>query len=573
VVGYEVYHGTESEKYQSVFSSTTNSVTVPNLGPGEHYFAVKAHGSDRTLDSDFSEEVSTSIPYPPAAAFRADVTGGIAPLVVTFEDASSGSIDAWQWDFGDGNTSAEPSPTHTFMQPGDYSVVLTVTGPGGSSSTAGSGTIAVHALPPVADFTESVTSGVAPLAVLFRDSSSGGQVESCTWSFGDGGSARGSDVAWTYTKPGTYTVSMTATGAGGSSTRTKEHHIKVDGLPPTADFTADYRAGMAPLQVSFQNLSRGDITSFDWDFGDGARSSDANPIHHYTKSGTYDVKLTATGPYGSDTAQQVAYINVGSKNLVVEAGELLVDHTWQWVAFEQEFTDPVVVANPPSFNGSQPAVVRIDGVTADGFWIRVQEWDYLDGYHAPETVSFVAMERGRHQLPDGEWVEAGQLAASGQGIWDRIGFAAAFDTAPVVLTSVASESDPRAVTTRVNQVTTSTFDIQLQQQESIKNGHGSETVTYIAWEPSEGIVNGVQFNVGTTGNVVDHTPYALTFDVAFQDAPLLLASMQTSRGGDTAGLRWTNPTAAGIDIWVEEEASQDSEVTHAREAIGWAVFE
>ena len=57
---------------------------------------------------------------PPVAAFTFAPPSGLAPLSVTFTDASTGIIDAWAWDFGDGNTSTERNPSHTYTQPGQY---------------------------------------------------------------------------------------------------------------------------------------------------------------------------------------------------------------------------------------------------------------------------------------------------------------------------------------------------------------------------------------------------------------------------------------------------------------------
>jgi hypothetical protein len=65
----------------------------------------------------------------------------------------------------------------------------------------------------------------------------------------------------------------------------------------------------------------------------------------------------------------------------------------------------------------------------------------------------------------------------------------------------------------------------------------------------------------------------LSFDIGFHQPPMLLSGMQTTQGFDTASVRCTNLTAAGTDIWVEEERSLDSETGHIREAIGWAAFE
>lgn len=61
------------------------------------------------------------------AAFSSDVKTGNAPLTVHFYDRSSGDVDEWLWDFGDGGTSGVQNPVHTYTQPGIYDVGLTVT--------------------------------------------------------------------------------------------------------------------------------------------------------------------------------------------------------------------------------------------------------------------------------------------------------------------------------------------------------------------------------------------------------------------------------------------------------------
>jgi PKD repeat protein/C1A family cysteine protease len=83
----------------------------PNLGP----FGLNGHCIDL-----------------PLANFTADPTTGGAPLTVQFTDQSMGVIQAWEWDFGDGETSNEQNPSHTYNEPGNYTVVLTVNTVGGS---------------------------------------------------------------------------------------------------------------------------------------------------------------------------------------------------------------------------------------------------------------------------------------------------------------------------------------------------------------------------------------------------------------------------------------------------------
>ena len=67
------------------------------------------------------------------ADFSATPLSGKMPLEVAFTDSSSGTVTGWSWDFGDGSTSTEQNPTHTYARPGKYSVSLTVTGNSGSA--------------------------------------------------------------------------------------------------------------------------------------------------------------------------------------------------------------------------------------------------------------------------------------------------------------------------------------------------------------------------------------------------------------------------------------------------------
>ena len=82
--------------------------------------------------------------------------------------------------------------------------------------------------------------------------------------------------------------------------------------PPLADFTAEPRTGMAPLEVCFSDTSSGGgaITGWQWDFGDGSTSSEQNPCHTYSEPHTYDVSLTIDYPGGSSAEEKQDYVVV-----------------------------------------------------------------------------------------------------------------------------------------------------------------------------------------------------------------------------------------------------------------------
>jgi PKD repeat protein len=164
---------------------------------------------------------------------------------------------------------------------------------------------------PEAGFSGSPTSGESPLTVSFTDETSG-QVTSWQWDFGDVSVSDQQNPVHTYYGAGTYTVSLTATGPGGSDTETKTSYIEV--LPSSsviANFTAIPRSGSPPLTVQFTDQSQGDITSWLWAFGDGSTSSDTNPTHIYDASGTYTVSLTVSSSTDNDSETKIAYITVG----------------------------------------------------------------------------------------------------------------------------------------------------------------------------------------------------------------------------------------------------------------------
>ena len=150
------------------------------------------------------------------------------------------------------------------------------------------------------------------------------------------------------------------------------------------------------------------------------------------------------------------------------------------------FTDPIVVAKPLSANGPDPAVVRVAGITSDGFWIRVQEWDYLDGFHAPETVSYLAMERGRHEVAEGVWAVAGRVESGSAGREVTVSFPEPFAETPLVFAGVSSVNEADAVTARLDGIDTLGFRVWLQEQEANGEHPPVERVDYIAWPPSAG---------------------------------------------------------------------------------------
>lgn len=244
--GYKLYYGTASGNYSSnVDVAKQTSYTVANLQDGaKYYFAVKAYDTTRTVESGFSNEVSTTVGATsspiaaPTASFSASPTSGTVPLMVTLTDTSTGSISSRAWTFSDGTTDTAQTVIKTFNTPGSYTATLKVTGPGGSATATQNITATAAAVAPVANFSASPTSGTAPLTVQFTDTSTG-TVTAWSWDFGDGTTpSTQQNPSHTYATTGTYTVKLTTTNSAGSNAKTQNGYITVSSNTGTGGSSA-----------------------------------------------------------------------------------------------------------------------------------------------------------------------------------------------------------------------------------------------------------------------------------------------------------------------------------------------
>jgi len=255
---------------------------------------------------------------PPIAAFTSNMTSGTVPLAIQFVDASSNSPASWTWTFGDGGSSTVQDPVHMYTTPGTYTITLTATNAAGSNTDTATNYITVtKASPPAASFAANITVGTVPLTVNFTDMSTNSPTV-WAWSFGDGGWSTLENPSHTYTTPGTYTVSLTASNYGGSNVATTTNYITVTkASPPIASFTSNVTVGSAPFSVGFSDTSTNSPIQWAWTFGDGGTSSVQNPVHMYTTAGTYTVSLLATNYGGSNSVTQTNYITVSGQSLPV----------------------------------------------------------------------------------------------------------------------------------------------------------------------------------------------------------------------------------------------------------------
>jgi PKD repeat protein len=290
-----------------------------DLAPGS-YTADVSDGEGCTASIDFVIGNDGAITAPSINTDVADLT-----VDFSFDTSILTDVNSILWDFGDGTTSTDTLPSHTYAAEGTYTVTLTLTdfecGPGitqGSVTVTGGGTTAPA---PEAGFEPSTTLGCAPLTVTFDNTSVNAVayqwiidgVTPSLYTTEDPGPI-------TFTQPGFYTVRLEAENADGVEDVT-EVTIEVQDVP-----VADFDAQMNGTTVSITNLSYPATTLIDqvsWDFGDGNTSSSVSSgfSHVYAAPGIYTITLTLTNECGTDEIAKTVTVQPNAGQVALDVGE------------------------------------------------------------------------------------------------------------------------------------------------------------------------------------------------------------------------------------------------------------
>ena len=243
----------------------------------------------------------------PVSNFTFAPAAGQAPLTVQFTDTSTNSPTSWSWTFTDDfSTSNVQNPVHTFQSAGTSGVLMTATN-GAGAGQMNLQTITVTAptfITPVADFTATPTTGVAPLAVQFTDKST--SADQWLWNFGDNQVSGVQNPSHTYTTAGTYTVQLQAINSTSSKFNVKSMTVTVTAPPQTlqAAFTVNAQTVEIGQAVTSTDASTGNPTAWSWDFGDGFGAASQNINHIYSAVGSYTLSLTVTNGSQTSTANK-----------------------------------------------------------------------------------------------------------------------------------------------------------------------------------------------------------------------------------------------------------------------------
>lgn len=297
-------------RYEWNLGGATSAVANPvhTFGAGSHVVALTVRDADGDVATD-SVTVVVAADIAPEVTAEALPASGRVPLTVAFSCETTGGNApmSYLWDFGDGRTSVLERPSHTYLQAGDFVATCLVTDADGDVATA-SASVAVgtDSVPAVAA-SASPRVGLAPLEVAFVPMVLGGDPPfTFFWLFGDGMDSPEEAPTHTFSLPGTYGVLVLVTDVDGDQAVAQvDVSVAADDLP-VVEIGAGPEAGIAPLEVRFQaHVAGGDAPlSYEWDFGDGATSAAAHPMHTFGP-GQHLVTLTVTDADGDEATDSV----------------------------------------------------------------------------------------------------------------------------------------------------------------------------------------------------------------------------------------------------------------------------
>lgn len=286
-----------------------------------------------------------------------------------------------------------------------------------------------------------------------------------------------------------------------------------------------------------------------------------------TQAGVYNVVVSASD--GADTGVvDFPWIVTTVRS---EIGTLTVDQpdagTWHAIDFAAAFQQPIVVIGPPSYGDPEPVTVRVRNVTPTGFEFQLREWLYQDGVHGPETVSYLVVEAGEYQIPGGGSLVAGRsVGLDWYNERAQALPAGAFVQPPIVLAQVVTDNHGETVVPRLENVTTGGFRVRIQGEEGQSNNLPLEDVHWVAVE--RGSLPALM-EAAWTADTVTEAAHGVSYSPGFAAPPHFLAMTQTLDGSDPMALRHQAASGAGIEFFVEEEASNDGEIGHTTEVVGW----
>ncbi|MEZ4605505.1 MAG: M66 family metalloprotease [Deinococcales bacterium] len=267
----------------------------------------------------------------------------------------------------------------------------------------------------------------------------------------------------------------------------------------------------------------------------------------------------------------------GAKNQTAMAiGEIgsirfrqLTTTKWLRVNLLGSYENPVIIMGGLSYRDRAKTTIRLKNVRSSSFLFQIDEWDYLDGVHATEILSYMVLDAGVYELSNGHQLEAGVMSLN--QTFQHLDFQQRYSSQPILLSQVQSYNDASAVIVR-QQVSIEGADLRVQEEQANDDSHAFETVGYVVFAEGQGETDGIRFAAYSPAQI-NHRRYQLNFPIGFSQSPYFMAALQSYADPDPATLRYRNLQPTGVVIQLEEEQSADPEVTHGNELLGYLAIE
>ncbi|MFK5856043.1 MAG: PKD domain-containing protein, partial [Bacteroidota bacterium] len=342
---------------------------IDEAGPIQ--FALVAYGKS-PCSNDTSYVTITYNTLPDPGYIQLPIDSICVNEIISFTDTSTTNVQIWQWDFGDGNVVGLQNPDHSYITSGIFNLKFIVTNDKGCSDSIIT-PIQVHELPEP-NFTILPNDTICSELPLTFDGfdMAGTTITNWNWDFGDGNQSTGQYVTHTYLSSGDYTITLDVLN-NNSCTETDQKNVHISSLPESS-FTISPNDTSCVSEMIFVDAIdiTGDITLWDWQFGDGNIGTGQNVTHTYNQEGNFNILSIYQNAFGC--------IDTTTHQRVVQSVTIDFD-----------------IIKSPSCQDYSVQFTGTDGLVTFTDWI----WDFGDGsptgfghtishlYTTPDTVDVI----------------------------------------------------------------------------------------------------------------------------------------------------------------------------------------
>jgi PKD repeat protein len=329
-----------ADRYEWTINGVSYSITSPTVVfAAAGTYPVTLTGYNTVGEStNYTGSITVTMPnVAPIVSLSHTVSSLTASFTTTVSDETAVT---YLYNFGDGTTSTESRPTHTYAANGTYTVSLVVTDTAGlTTQKSTTVTVVKDNVAPVVSLSHTKNNLVVNFTSTVIDEDS----IAYNYNFGDGtGTSSLPNPSYTYANSGTYAVTLTVTDSRGASTvKTETVTVTKANVNPIISF----EHAASDLQVTFiSTVDDEDAVTYSYNFGDGTTSTQSDPVHAYAVEGTYTVTLTVTDSRGG--------VSTYSNNVTVVEANIAPVVTIAYSADElvATFTTTVVDKDPVTYS-------------------------------------------------------------------------------------------------------------------------------------------------------------------------------------------------------------------------------